>query len=99
MVKYRFQVKGSQVMEKGKSMRSVRSPELDYNSLHETSSAGIRRPRTTRLSRTREFLEKNAKTQKGRMTSMGSRERKQGRIWGRGAVSRAIALNLSAFWS
>lgn len=65
MVKYRFQVKGSQVMEKGKSMRSLRSPGPDYNSPHETSSAGIRRPRTTRLSRTREILEKNEKTQKG----------------------------------
>lgn len=79
VVKYRFQVKGEQVMEKRKSLRS---PGSDYNSSHETSSAGTRSPRITRLSRTGSLLENNLKTQKGRMTSMWGRESKPGRVQG-----------------
>ena len=79
MVKYKFQVKGWQLTEKEKSMRSLRSPGCDYNSSHETSSAGTRRPRVRKLSRTGGLLEKNTKTQKRRGTSMWGSESKQGR--------------------
>lgn len=68
-------------MEKGKSMRSQRSPGSDYNSLHETCAAGTRRPRTT-SSLGQEACWKSAETHKERMTSMWGSENKQGRVQG-----------------